>query len=68
MSTPAPFSPDNTQFVSPLTPRYRVVFYSSIPPAWTDDPATCITCLACARDEFAPPATAKIYIDDKPVN
>lgn len=59
---------DNTEFVSPLTPRYRTVFYSSIPVAWTDDPKTCITCLSCARDEFAPPATAKIFINGVQVN
>ncbi len=58
----------NTEFVFPLTPRYRDVFYSSIPVNWTDDPKACYTCLPCARDEFSPPATAKIYIDGKQVN
>lgn len=63
-----PFSPTNSEFVSPLTPRYRDVFYSSIPVAWEDDPTTCITCLPCLRDEFSPPATAKIFIDGIQVN
>lgn len=61
-------TPLNTEFVSPLTPRYRPVFYSSIPPAWQDDPSSCVTCLPCARDEFSPPATAAIFINGVKVN
>lgn len=58
----------NNEFVSPITPRYRDVFYSSIPLNWEDSTKGCITCLPCGRDESSPPANAKIFIDGKQVN
>lgn len=57
---------DNTQqaaFVSPFTPRYREVFYSSIPVSWEDLPDYCITCLPCARDTFEPPSRIPPTVD-----
>lgn len=49
-------------FVSPITPRYREPFYSSIPVTWQDQ-EFCITCLPCARDTFTPPTQPPIVID-----
>lgn len=46
-------------FVSPYTPRYREVFYSAVPIPWTDNSASCITCLPCASDTFIAPGTPK---------
>lgn len=54
-------------FVSPITPRHREVFYSSIPVNWEDPVDGCITCMACARDTFEPPDNAPITIDGKVV-
>lgn len=54
-------------FVAPITPRYRDVFYSSIPVSWSDPSAGCVTCLPCARDTFEPPSSATIFIDGKAV-
>lgn len=53
----------NRQFSSPITPRYREVFYSSIPVEWADPIEGCITCLPCARDTFTPPDSAPITIN-----
>lgn len=69
----APIVVNNTSrnWASPFTPRYREVFYSSIPVAWTVSIASdsgCITCLSCARDTFLPPSTAKIIINGVQIN
>jgi hypothetical protein len=55
-------------FYGSQTPRYREVFYSSIPVTWQDLPDGCVTCLPCARDTFAPPTEEKIVIDGITVN
>lgn len=54
-------------FVSPITPRYREVFYSSIPVSWQDPVEGCVTCLPCARDTFEPSTMSVILIDGVPV-
>lgn len=55
------------QFVSPLTPKYREAFYSSIPVLWEDAPQGCVICLPCARDTFFPPTQAPLTIKGKVV-
>lgn len=44
----------NQLYNRPFTPRYRKVYYSSIPPQNPAPSEGCITCLPCARDEFPP--------------
>lgn len=58
---------NRTSFVSPITPRYREVFYSSIPVEWDDLEEGCITCLDCARDTFEPPSEVILKVDGKVV-
>lgn len=58
---------NRSAFVSPLTPRYREVFYSSIPVTWEDLPDGCVTCLPCARDTFEPPTQELLIVNEKPV-
>lgn len=55
-------------FLGAETPRYREVFYSSIPVDWSDLPMDCITCLPCARDTFEPPTSPKITINGQVLN
>jgi hypothetical protein len=49
-------------FLSPITPRWQEVFYSSIPVLWNERP-DCSVCLPCARDEFEPPSGEPLVID-----
>lgn len=55
------------QFVSPLVPRYREAFYSSIPVTWADADGACVICLPCARDTFSPPTREPLEINGKTV-
>lgn len=49
------FNFSNSLFNRPFTPRYRDVYYSSIPPITTIGLGpNCITCLPCSRDSFPP--------------
>lgn len=50
-------------FIAPITPRFRDVFYSSIPVEWTDPVDGCVTCLECARDTFEPSDRAVITVN-----
>lgn len=59
---------DRSAFVSPITPKYRDVFYSSIPVEWSDPTEGCIVCLVCARETFAPRDRPSITINGKVVN
>jgi hypothetical protein len=45
---------NNQSFNRPFTPRFRDVFYSSIPPAPQSTSQPCKTCLPCSRDSFPP--------------
>jgi len=51
-----PFNFKNLLFNRPFTPRFRDVYYSSIPPIYPADntPKKCITCLPCATDIYPP--------------
>lgn len=55
-------------FVSPITPRYRDVFYSAIPVNWDDPTDECIVCLPCARETFSPRDRDVLHIDGQVVN
>lgn len=55
-------------FVSPITPRYRDVFYSSIAVEWEDPVDGCIVCLPCARETFAPRDRDVLIINGQRVN
>lgn len=55
------------QFVSPITPKYREAFYSSIPVNWQDAVQGCVICLPCARDTFAPQTQVPLVIQGKTV-
>lgn len=57
----------NSEWVAPITPKYRDVFYSSIPVSWSDLEDHCMLCLPCARDTFEPPSNLPITIKGKTV-
>lgn len=42
-----------SEYISPITPRAREFFYSSIPVDWLD-PEDCVACLPCVRDTQEP--------------
>jgi hypothetical protein len=48
------FNFNNQGFNRPFTPRFRDVYYSSIPPEPEINPERCVTCLPCSRDVFPP--------------
>lgn len=62
-NSPTSFNTNRSDFISPITPRYNEVFYSSIPVSWNDLPNGCTTCLPCSRETFTPPITNPIYIN-----
>lgn len=45
---------DNQLFNRPFTPRYRDVYYSSVPPQQTNSSKECVTCLPCSGDNYPP--------------
>lgn len=53
---------ETTNYMIPIFPRQREVFYSSIPVKWQDIPEDCEVCLPCARDTFSPPTEAKLTV------
>lgn len=66
-STSTSFNSNLLDFISPITPKYKEVFYSSIPVSWQDLPNACITCLPCARETFSPPTSQPLYINGQEV-
>lgn len=56
---------ENVRWVSPVTPRFRSPFYSSIALTWTDPNSQ--ICLDCARDSSSPPSTEPVTIGGKVV-
>lgn len=62
-NSPTSFNTNRADFISPITPRYNEVFYSSIPVSWQDLPNGCTTCLPCSRETFTPPTAIPIYIN-----
>lgn len=53
----------NPNYMIPIFPRQREVFYSSIPVQWEEIEGECVVCLPCARDTFSPPTGAKLVVN-----